>query len=369
MGRYKKIPLQRVIDNYFGRLFSLTVFLTKKIKGKGFLKNLKKVTVFRLSSIGDSILLLPAISNLKDKTGAEIIVVCSKENFPIFQGQSFINKIIVLDNKSLNPFKILKILMKIKKENSNLSIDATHSSNLSSFFSYFGGRVHIGFSNPKTSMRNKVYDKTIQLNTKKHMVFNYLDLFSLAGVKYDKNRIKLIKPAYSDKEKLSIEKKLQNKRGLAGIYATTKPLYKKWPSRNIIKLIKFISSKKYDIVFVGSSSEKKLYEDLLKKIDEKTLKGITNLSGNTSTKELIALMSKLSFFVANDGGPMHIAASMDVPTLGFFSKAPEDPILGLFGSEDRFRYYPFNKKSNILYKEDIKNLEFSEVKKALEKML
>jgi len=66
---------------------------------------------------------------------------------------------------------------------------------------------------------------------------------------------------------------------------------------------------------------------------------------------------------------MHIAASMNVPTLGLFSKAPEDPVLGLFGAEDRFRYYPFNKKSNILYKEDMRNLKFSEVKKTLEKML
>ena len=120
---------------------------------------------------------------------------------------------------------------------------------------------------------------------------------------------------------------------------------------------------------VGSPSEKKLVGTLLRNLDKKTLKMVLNLSGNTSTKELFALMPRLSSFIAVDGGPMHIAASMNIPTLGLFSKAPEDPVLGLFGSEDRFRYYLFNKKSNILYKEDIRNLEFSEVKKAMEKML
>ena len=120
---------------------------------------------------------------------------------------------------------------------------------------------------------------------------------------------------------------------------------------------------------IGSPSEKGMIEILLKNIDKKTLNGVIDLSGNTSIKELFALMPRLSLFAAIDGGPMHIAASMNVPTLGLFSKAPEDPALGLFGAKDRFRYYPLNKKSNILYKEDIRDLEFSEVEKALEKML
>jgi len=368
MRRYNKIPLQRIADNYLGRILNLPILLLKRGKNN-LLKKPKKATIFRLSSIGDSILLLPAIKNFKEKTKAKIVVVCSKENLQVFEGQGFIDKIIILDNKTINPFKIISTLIKIKKENADISIDTTHSSNMSAFFSYFGGKFHIGFSNPETSIRNNAYDKKISLDPKKHMVFNYYDLFNLAGIKYNKKRVKLVRPSYSKEEEKEIERKLGNKKKLIGVHIISELPYKKWPGENFVGLINYILTKKYAPVLIGSASEKKITDNLLKKLDGKKVKRVINLSGDTNIKELIALMERLSLFIGIDGGPMHIASSMNIPTLGLFSQAPKDPILGLFGSEDRFRYYPFNKKSNFLYTDKMGGLEFSEVKMALEKML
>jgi len=48
-------------------------------------------------------------------------------------------------------------------------------------------------------------------------------------------------------------------------------------------------------------------------------------------------MPRLKFFIANDGGPMHIAAAAGLPTLG------------LFGPEVPRRYSPLNDLSLALY--------------------
>ncbi len=47
------------------------------------------------------------------------------------------------------------------------------------------------------------------------------------------------------------------------------------------------------------------------------------LQGKTSLGELIGVLSQLSLFLANDSGPMHLAAALGVPTLAVFG--PTDP--------------------------------------------
>ncbi len=48
-----------------------------------------------------------------------------------------------------------------------------------------------------------------------------------------------------------------------------------------------------------------------------------NLTGNTSLLSLPSLLSKASWVISNDSGPMHLAAAMGIRTLGLFG--PTDP--------------------------------------------
>jgi len=61
-----------------------------------------------------------------------------------------------------------------------------------------------------------------------------------------------------------------------------------------------------------------------------------NLTGNTSLLSLPALISRASWVISNDSGPMHLAAALGVRTLGIFG--PTDP--RLFGP------YPLNAPTN-----------------------
>ena len=368
MNNSRKIAFQRIVDSHFGKPFYLPFLLIRRIDKRKFPEKIKNVAIFRLSSIGDSVLLLPAIKNLKEKTGARITVICAKENFPVFEGQRFIDKIIILDNKILSPVEALRAIIKVRKEKPGLVIDTTHSSNLSSFFSYFVGAYTIGFSNPVTKIKNKMYDKSLELNIRKHMTLNYFDLFGLAGVGYN-SEINLVNLFFSEGDYNKINAIVGNRKKLVVIHLTSWPEYKKWPMESIVKLTDYLCSKKYSIVLTGSENEQRISKDLLKSLKKSVKKNVFDLCGKTSTKELFALMSKASLFVGNDGGPMHIASAMKVPIIGIFTKMPNDPAAGLFGAEDKFRYYPFSKRSGIIYRENIKDLKFSEIKSVLNKTI
>ncbi|MEX2016918.1 MAG: glycosyltransferase family 9 protein, partial [Candidatus Pacearchaeota archaeon] len=326
MDKKRKIAFQRMVDSDIGKPFYLPFLMIRKIDKRKFPKKINKVAIFRLSSIGDSILLLPAIKNLKEKTGARVTVICANENFPVFQGQDFIDKIIILDNKILNPFKALHAVIKVRRENPDLVIDTTHSSNLSAFFSYFTGAYCIGFSNPVTKIKNKMYDNFVELDTKKHAVFNYLDLFQIAKIGYEKEKIKLVKPLYTKRNELKIAEIIKSNKKIIGIHAISSPLFKKWSPENFTKLIKFISAKNHIPVFIGSEAEGKFVEEIISHLNEKERKKVMNLCGKTNISELFALMNRFKGFIGLDGGPMHMAASMDIPVLGIFTKAPDDPV-------------------------------------------
>lgn len=62
-----------------------------------------------------------------------------------------------------------------------------------------------------------------------------------------------------------------------------------------------------------------------------------NLTGNTSLTSLPALLAKADWVVANDSGPMHLAAAMGLKTIG------------LFGPTDPRQYGPFPLKSPTNY--------------------
>ena len=123
-----------------------------------------------------------------------------------------------------------------------------------------------------------------------------------------------------------------------GIHACNLLKYKVWPRKNFAKVLSYLIKEGYSPVLVGSPGESFLNKRLLEELERSERKKVVNLSGKMNIRGLIALMPKLKFFVAIDGGPMHIAATMNLPTIG------------IFGHETPKRYAPFNEKSFSVYK-------------------
>jgi ADP-heptose:LPS heptosyltransferase len=77
-----------------------------------------------------------------------------------------------------------------------------------------------------------------------------------------------------------------------------------------------------------------------------------NLTGNTSLVSLPALVKRADWVIANDSGPMHLAAALGVRVLGIFG--PTDP--QLFGP------YPLNAPSNVVVQAPVGDLKLLSAK-------
>jgi heptosyltransferase-2 len=67
-------------------------------------------------------------------------------------------------------------------------------------------------------------------------------------------------------------------------------------------------------VVVGSTAEAPLAGE----IETAARRGVVNLAGKTTVREMMALLSLSSFLVTNDSGPMHIGAALGVPLVAIF---------------------------------------------------
>jgi heptosyltransferase II len=223
--------------------------------------------------------------------------------------------------------------------------DLTQSAHFPALLAVFSGApLRIGFTsgNRMKKNKNRIYTHAIDFNDRKHIADCYFDLLSPLGLPRPAP-LSLKSPALSKDDKDRIDSFLAlsgcGDRPLVGIHATGPIKAKRWPLSGWRQVCNHLIGRGYRIIAVGGESETALVEILRAGIGRKS-SGLVNAAGILTLPQVFALMPRLRFFIANDGGPMHIAAAFGVPTLG------------LFGAELPRRYAPINEFSLALYRGD-----------------
>ena len=92
---------------------------------------------------------------------------------------------------------------------------------------------------------------------------------------------------------------------------------KRW-SPNQFSKVAIKLSDKFDIIIFGGIDEQDFAKEIEKILIKKDIKNYRNLAGKTSITELISYISNLDIFITADSGPMHLAASLKIPTIAIF---------------------------------------------------
>jgi len=99
---------------------------------------------------------------------------------------------------------------------------------------------------------------------------------------------------------------------------------KRWPVAKFAELMtRAHQACSGSVLILGSKAERPdaelLEQDLSKRSGFTQLPWVVNLAGQSTLKQLSALLSGVDFAISNDSGPMHLAAGLCVPTLGLFT--------------------------------------------------
>ena len=277
---------------------------------------------------------------LGDLVMAQPILAALKETYPESELTALVKSplhLVLKNDPSLDHLWLLEDSppARLKREKFDLGVLLTNS--FSSALHFFQGRVkkRLGY---KSDLRSLLLNLRAPFNKKKeHQFISYQRVLSplnfpfafepphlyLSGVEKEQAHKRLLDLGYRKNKKLI---------AFSPFAAFGKA--KCWPLENYLSLAKkLIAKKDAYVLFLG---EKVFQKELDRRVkDDRFL----NLVGKTTLRELIALLNEADLVVANDSGPMHLAAALNTP------------LIALFGSTSPVLTGPFyGQKAEVIYK-------------------
>lgn len=336
------------IDHYMGMPICLALDVVSRFRSifpNRHIEKPKKILVMKFFGMGSVILSSPMLNGLRNTfPSAEISFLTFASNKDIIQRLNLVNNVYCLRTSSFLEFSgdLLRTLLAIRKERFDVTIDMEFFSKFSTIITYLSASpIRIGYY-LRQLWRGDLLTHQIYYNHFKHITEVFAALAAPLNVQV--GNYKLTQPAISPDEITSALQLLssvgiQPDDGLIcfNVNASEMSLERRWPMEEFVKLANMLLNElKIKVLFIGASSDSEYVKHVTVQIKQQDR--VINLAGLTNLGELLAILNKSLMLVSNDSGPLHLAASLEVPTVSFFG--PESPML----------YAPMGGEALIFYK-------------------
>jgi len=247
--------------------------------------------------MGDTVMVTPAIENLVNFfNNPEIVLIGSFISVEILKNHPNVHKTIILDKK-------ITSLAKVKNNLGKFDAFFTFRSSFRAKFLKF-----IVSANNKYQFNKNKYSNRHQVEKYNDFVNDSLNIDFPAG------QLRI----YANNSKKNKSKKILGINPGAS-YGSAK----RWYPQKFAEVVEKLS-KQFDIIIFGSTNEKDFAKDIEKSLIAKGINNYQNLAGKTTIAELIICISNLDLFITGDSGPMHLAASFQIPTVAIFGPSKDD---------------------------------------------
>ncbi len=288
-----------------------------------------RILLIQLGDIGDVILTLPAIRALRENFPESEIVVCVREkarelieDCPWASAAMTVRK----ERKRLKAAILDQAhwLAALRAHRFDLAIDLRTGTRGAIIAGFSGAGMRIGrFADDGRLWRNRVFTHLV---TPPDEAFQYaaehnLNILSPLGLKIRSKDLQITVPAHRKQAAIGLfsSEKIPMNRPLLAFHPFSLWKYKEWHVDTCAELIDDVQ-KRYDVtvVITGSTGERGRADQVLARCRIKPY----NLAGKTSLGELAAVLSACRGFIGVDTAALHLAAAVDVPTLGIFGPSP-----------------------------------------------
>jgi heptosyltransferase-2 len=275
----------------------------------------KKILVMQTAFLGDVILSLPIIYNIKRNYPDYLIdFLCIPYTKEVLLGNIYINQVIVYDKHKTGKIEgILDISRYLHSQNYDLAI-IPHRSIRSGIIALLAKiPERIGFDK---LFFNWLYTSTKIYNRNIHEVDRNLDLLE----DFHPDDIRKIPEIITGNEKThklpAIFEKINNLPDNTKIIAVAPGSIwetKRWLPEYYHHLCARLAKEKFVVVFIGGKNDRKIVEAI-----STGLNGTINLCGELDIKGTALILKKCALLIANDSAAIHIASSVDLPAIDIF---------------------------------------------------
>jgi len=292
----------------------------------------KKILVIRLSSLGDVVLITPALRALREHfPQADIHVATRAEYADAIYPSPWVNAVQVLASR--DKWDFLDYLQGLKKGRYDLVIDlhGTVRSRLAAQTT--GAKRILCYSKAALGRRALVAFKTEKAFQPKHVVDRYLECLRPLGIEPRSRQPEIVLEA---RERAFGREFLGDATSWIGLVPGAKHATKRWIKDGFVEVGKRLwQEDQIGTVVMGSDEEKALVQEVVGGIGEGA-KPATGLG----LRPTASILASCKAVVTNDSGPMHLAT------------AEGTAVVALFGpTVEAFGFFPIGERNVVLQRD------------------
>ena len=332
------ITRMRHIDYFLGGALCLLLDVVERLRrlfpGRSLRKEPRTVVVTKYLGMGSILLATPALNSLKKcYPSCRIILLTFDGNAAFARRISLFDDVLSIRTSSLTRFALdtIKNLLAVRKMRPDYLLDLEFFARFSTIVSYLSGAgCRVGYYMPQI-WRGDLLDIPVHFNPYRHVCEIFAAQIEAIGITAGTTDV--VPPAVDDTARESVREVLFQAGVQDGdtiisvnVNASELSLERRWSADSFVKLLDaLVTYPKVRLVLVGSPDEASYVETVYAALQPATRASSINLAGRQTLDEFLAVLSLSNACISNDSGPLHIAASLGIPTVSFFG--PESPLL------------------------------------------
>ena len=265
--------------------------------------------------LGDAVMALPAVRNLKTMLVRDPLTVAAPEKLAaLWRACPFVDRVIALTE----PKKLRVTAHQLHAEKFGSTVLLPNSLRSAAEALLAGIPQRIGYARGgRRWLLTQAVPVPARNPVRLHQRFYYLDLVAALGGPTDASVPELRKETVASDSRLTVAICPGAEYGPA----------KRWPIENFLAVARYFTARhKARIVLLGAAGDAPLAGELAAKFPE-----AENRVGKTSLAEFMTALASARLVFCNDSGAMHVASVLDVPTVAIFGST-EPQLTGPLGS-------------------------------------
>jgi ADP-heptose:LPS heptosyltransferase len=327
----------------------------------------QNILVIDFGQLGDVVLSLPALRAIREKfPQARITVAVGKPGAPIVALSGYADATIVVDrvglrdgSKVLAIFRIGRIVKQVRREQFDFVIDL-HSLSETNLLGFLSGAPHRLYARrPGRSLdllANFHPKPPIEDNRPtKHAIDRYLDVLIPLGI-VDAPRVPRLPTLPEDDasvEQMLKKGKANTNAPLVGLFPGAGHPGRRWPLARFAELAERLArNDSVRIVLFAGPEEREMLKEMRASFPRSTI-----IFDKLTIQQLASALARLSVFVSNDTGPMHIATAVGTSVVALLDRPTPNSFI------------PIEERHRVIYSRRISEMTTDEVYEATRELL
>ncbi len=303
----------------------------------------KRILVLRYRFIGDTILTVPFLRNLRRaEPSAHIAWVVAPGSAEVIEGIPYVDELIHWDPVTIHAdsrgthrtwkqkWRFLREL-RAGRFHKVYVLKRSLSSAIMAVLS--GAPERIGFA---TEGRGLLLSKRVPYRQDRHEVENFLAVLQADGIEVADDHLEYWSTSGEEQAALELlaNAGLTGGERLAALHAFAANPLRGWPLDDFATLAAKLREGGVTTLVLGAPGDRESFAAVRHLFGP----GSIDLVGKCSLRVTMALLKRCSLFIGNDSGLMHLAAAAGIP------------LVALFGPQSPVKFGPWSRRATVIYK-------------------